>query len=559
MFSIRQNPPKDIQDIFQGYEILTQRLLYARGITTKEEAEIFLQKRWEDVDPFMYKEMQKGIDRILEAIKNNETIGIYSDYDCDGIPAAAALYSTFRAFNYDNVVYYVPNRNVDGFGLNEIGIKKMVDFGVRVVCILDCGTSDADNMEKFVNAQIDTIVLDHHLPGKKIPRSYAMINPTLEESVTEHYPCASGVTFLFIKALIYMANKIGVKNAPNYGWEKWQLDIVAMATMSDMVSLQGFNRQLVYYGLSVARKSPRPGLQALCAELKISQRFLTQEDFMFYIIPRINAASRMGNAESAFKLLTTDDIVEAREIARELTLLNNKRKTTVASMVRQAKKQALNKNKDNKVWVFGNRDWKPSLVGLVAQKMMDVYGKTLFVWGQGEDAKNTIKGSCRSKTHNTFDLMQKLPELFEEAGGHTMAGGFILVKGAEVLLEEELNKVCDKENREEVSCMVDDEIDIKEIDSVLDIGKVFSPFGQNNEQIVVALKDCLLEKIIKFGKSKEHTKYVFKRGYILVEGITFFDSIENKYKEGDAIQTIIGIIEFDTYKKKSRIRVMKII
>ena len=563
MFSVRPKPPVEIQDALKDYDFLTQRLLYFRGITTKESAEAFLKKQWVTNDPFAYSEMRKGVERILDAMERNEMIGIYSDYDCDGIPAAAVLYSTLSAFGYKNVIHYVPNRNVDGFGLNDVGIKKMIDARVSVVCILDCGTSDVENMDKFKNANIDTIVLDHHLPNEKTPDTYAMINPVLEKDIEEPFPCAAGVTFLFVQALIIVANEKEVKNAPSVGWEKWQLDIVAMATMSDMVPLNGLNRQLVHHGIMVAKKSPRPGLQALCAELKISQQNITQEDFTFYIIPRINAASRMGNAEQAFKLLSTDDIAEAMSIARELTFLNNKRKSVVASMVRKAKTQASEKNMNHSVWVFGDRAWKPSLVGLVAQRIMDVYGKTVFVWGQSEDSKDTIKGSCRSKTQNTFELMQKLPDLFEEVGGHAMAGGFTLKHGAEVLLEEELNKVCDKVcdkvvNENEVQ-IVDGEASIKDIKDILDISVLFSPFGKNNEQIIVALKDCSLEKMAKFGKSGEHTRYVFRDSTGYVDGITFFDDDEKKYAEGDAIKGVIGMVEFDAYKNKPRIRVMNII
>ena len=150
------------------------------------------------------------------------------------------------------------------------------------------------------------------------------------------------------------------------GWEKWQLDIIGLATVSDMVPLYGINRQLAHYGLQVFRKSPRPGVQALCSTLRIDQQKTTQDDLSFSIFREINAASRMGEVETEFKLLTTNSIEEAMELAETLTKLNNKRKTAVATMVREAQKQAESKSKEKTVWVFGSRKWKPSLVGLVA-------------------------------------------------------------------------------------------------------------------------------------------------------------------------------------------------
>ena len=138
MYSVRENPPQDIQKTLEGHDELTQRLLYARGITTQKDADIFLRKAWEDIDPYIYADMHKAAERILTAVTKKEIIGIYGDYDCDGIPAAAALYSTLRAFGHNDIVYHVPDRNRDGFGLNTKGIQHLIDNGVTVACILDC-------------------------------------------------------------------------------------------------------------------------------------------------------------------------------------------------------------------------------------------------------------------------------------------------------------------------------------------------------------------------------------------------------------------------------------
>ena len=338
MYSIRENPPKEIQQILNKYDLLTQRLLFSRGITTEEEADLFLKKEWLEINPNIYKDMQKGTDRILDAIEKKEKIGIYSDYDCDGVPAAAALYSTLKAFDHQEIEYYVPDRNVDGFGVNERGVEKLIKSGVSVVCVLDCGTSSPEGIDKFNEAGVDVIIIDHHLPGEICPKPFAMINPTIEDGVEEPYPCTAGLIYIFIQSLIYTAQeRENILTKPKIGWEKWQLDIISLATISDMVPLKGMNRQFAHYGLEVARKSPRPGVQALCRELKIKQQNIRQDDLVFLIIPRINAASRMGDAMTAFKLLTTSDFTEALKYAKHLTNLNNKRKTTVATNDKRSK------------------------------------------------------------------------------------------------------------------------------------------------------------------------------------------------------------------------------
>lgn len=558
MYSVRDDPPKHVCDELQIYDKFTQRLLYTRGITTQEQAETFFKKEWIHTEPYQYKSMQKAAKRLLSAIASGETIGIYSDYDCDGIPAAAALFSTLNAFDHRNVVYYVPDRNTEGFGLNQKGIQKITDRGASVVCILDCGTANPDKVADIERKGIDTIILDHHL-ANVLPDTFALINPAFEEGIKKPYPCAAGLVYLFIQALVQEAQNTALQKKPMVGWEKWQLDIIGLATLSDMVPLHGINRQIVHYGLQVFRKSPRPGIQALCAALRIDQQKATQDDLSFMIIPRINAASRMGRAETAFSLLTTDSVETAAALTEELTKLNNKRKTTVASMTRTARKNAETKDTKKQVWVFGNRAWKPSLAGLVAQKISETHKKSVFVWGQSETEEKgaVIKGSCRSAGHNLFELMQKLPDMFAEAGGHREAGGFTLNLGAEIALEEKLNEVAE-EKEEGVAVEIDGEFSIHEIISIYALYEQFSPFGMGNESIRIAIPKCRIHRQFKFGKNKDHTRYTFadETGYI--DGVAFFTKENNIVDEGYAgtMSAIIGQLEFDSYRNKPQVRVI---
>ena len=563
MYSVRENPPKHIRDELQMYDDFTQRFLYARSITTERQAEVFLRKEWLDVNAHQYKSIQKAVRLLLETVKARKPIGIFSDYDCDGIPAAAALFSTLNALGHTDIVYCVPDRNTEGFGINRRGIEKMVKNGVAAVCVLDCGTAQPKEIAKLEEAGIRVIILDHHLSGETVPNAFALINPHLEADVHEPHPCAAGLVYIFIQELIQEAQNMQIEKKPRPGWEKWQLDIIGMATLSDMVPLHGINRQIVHYGLQVFRKSPRPGIQALCNALNINQQKATQDDLSFLIIPRINAASRMGKAETAFTLLTTDNMDEAMALTEEVTALNNKRKTAVATMTRLAHKQAKNKDKEKQVWVFGNREWKPSLVGLVAQKMSESYGKSVFVWGQSEAVRageTGIKGSCRSKRHDLFSLMQKLPDMFTEAGGHRNAGGFTLTTGVEVELEDRLNTIAQEAEDDSSHIEVDGEYSVSEVISHYKMYEQLSPFGMKNEPIVVAMPGCQVHRQVKFGKNKDHTRYTFADKTGRLEGISFFTEDNRMIGEEytGEVCAVVGQVEFDSYRNSPRIRVIAI-
>ena len=561
MYTIRKNPPKEIQDALQIYDTVTQRLLYARGITTQEEAESFFKKEWVTTNPHHYKNIKKAVERLLDAVEAKETIGIFSDYDCDGIPAAAALYTTLHALGHNNIVYCVPDRNSEGFGLNERGIKKMIDGNASVVCVLDCGTANTKEIAVMEEGGVHTIIMDHHLAEEAPPEPYAMINPIVE-NIQQPHPCAAGVTYIVIQALIQAAQKREHIQGLPIGWEKWQLDIVGLATLSDMVPLRGINRRLVEYGLQVFRKSPRPGIQALCSVLRLNQQKATHSDLSFSVIPRINAASRMGEAETAFRLLTTNNITEAMTLAETLTRLNDKRKTAVATMVRTAQKQAENKNKEKAVWVFGSREWRPSLVGLVAHKLADTHKKTVFVWGQGgTDEKTVIKGSCRSEKHDVFSLMKNTPDVFAEAGGHKQAGGFTLMDGAEVALEDALNTAISDQKEEEQAVYVDSECTISELKGVDALYEQFAPFGMGNEAIRIAIPQCTIHKRSVFGKKGNHVRYTLTDGTGYIDGVAFFveENKETNAEPNQTLRAIIGQIEMDSFRNKSHIRIIRCI
>ena len=242
---------------------------------------------------------------------------------------------------------------------------------------------------------IDVIITDHHIPGKKLPKAFAIINPKQDGcQYPEKMLCGAGVVFKLIQTLI-KSGKFEWKE----GQEKWMLDMVGLATLSDMVPLLGENRIFAYYGMKVLQKSPRSGLQKLFSLLKINQNTVTEDDIAFMITPRINAASRMGIPLDAFKLLSTTDEAEAGVLAEHLNNKNDERKGLVASMVKEIKKKIKERYEDtdiemHRVIVLGNPEWKPSLLGLVASSFSDEHDRPVFLWGrEGGDDSSIIKGN----------------------------------------------------------------------------------------------------------------------------------------------------------------------
>jgi single-stranded-DNA-specific exonuclease len=394
-YSVRAEVPKKIDEELKDYPEILRKLLYYRDIKTKKDADIFLNPVYEEnYDPFLMKDMDIAVDRIFRAIDNDEKILIYSDYDADGIPGAVILHDFFEKIGYKNFSNYIPHRVIEGFGLNIEAIDSFVEKKVDLIITIDCGISDIKEAKNIKENKIDLIITDHHLPkidskgDEELPEAVAILDNKIKGC---KYPdknlCGSGVVFKLVQALI---SKLSTFNFINFktkaiatGWEKWLLDMVAIATISDMVSLTGENRIFAYYGLKVLRKSPRPGLQKLLSITKVDQKNITEDDIGFMISPRINAASRMGIPEDAFLLLTTKDEKEADKYAIHLNKINDERKGIVASMVKEIKKhwKEFDPEKKRKVLVAGNPDWKPSLLGLVANSLLDEHDGPVFFGG----------------------------------------------------------------------------------------------------------------------------------------------------------------------------------
>jgi len=415
---------EEVAGKLSAYDSLTKQLLFQRGILDEAKAEAFMSPDYETHlhDPFLLTDMERGVERMLTAIKNNEHVVIYTDYDCDGIPGGVVLHDLFEAIGFTNFENYIPHRHHEGYGFNAASVSQFKERNTKVLITVDCGITDHVATECANEAGIDVIITDHHEPSETLPPAYAIINPKRDDSYPFKGICGTTVAFKFAQALLVRGKEQGVVTLKD-GMEKWWLDMVGLATIADMVPLIDENRVLAQYGLSVLRKSRRPGIQQLLKKAGGSQRYLTEDDIGFTIAPRINAASRMDDPEDAFHMLRTKDEGEAGERVAHLEKLNNERKGVVASMTKEAKKRMHVHDVLPSVIVMGNPEWRPSLVGLVAGALAEEYGRPAFLWGR--DGNDVIKGSCRSDgIISTLRLMEGTATSFIGFGGHHFSGGF---------------------------------------------------------------------------------------------------------------------------------------
>lgn len=517
----------------QRYGELLKNLLEKRGITEENKAEIFLNPDYERDfhDPFLMRDMERACVRIFEAIEAKEKILIYADYDCDGIPGAVILQDLFKLINYENYEIYIPQRNSEGYGLSGENLEKFAKNNVKLLITVDLGITAVNEVAQAKIDGIDIIITDHHLPKDTLPRAYAILNPKVDE-YPEKMLCGAGVAFKLAQGFLA---KYGEYFKVKKGSEKWMLDMAGLATLSDMVPLTGENRAMVYFGMKVLKKSRRRGLQKLLAQMKIDQKYISEDDLGFMVTPRLNAASRMDNPMRAFELLSTSDEVEADMLAKHLTKINDERKNIVRGIMREVNKK-LDKRTLNKVIVVGNSEWRIGVLGLVAGKIMDEHQKPVFVWGKDEN--DCIKGSCRSDgSVSVVELMRETSKSFIEYGGHELAGGFTVDSDRIHFLEEDLSNSFHKVKRDnaknnEIAYDIKSTLDNVNIKNWREIEKM-SPFGLANEKPKFLFEGVKVEKIKKFGKngSGEHLEIIFshKNGdrESKATAVSFFSSLDS--------------------------------
>ncbi len=566
MFPLHEPLHEALREELAEYDDLTAALLARRDILTKESAEKFLNPSYDNHlhDPFLMTDMQKAARRLGTAILSGERIAVWSDYDCDGIPGGVLMHDflTKVGANFEN---YIPHRHDEGYGINVAGIEKLAKSGAKLVVTVDSGITDVEPVARARELDMDVIITDHHLPAEKLPDAFAILNPNARGDET--YPfrglCGSGVAWKLVCAAL--ATEPSLREKVPDGWEKWLLDMVGLATIADMVPLVDENRVFATYGLMVMRKSPRLGLQKLCRGMRVNQRAITEDDVGFMLAPRVNAASRMGDAREAFRLFTTTDESVADGLAKKLERANRQRKAEAGAITRAVRSRLRERGEVRTIIALGDPEWRPALLGLVANTIAEEYERPVFLWGREGNLR--LKGSVRSggATH-ILELMRATEKTFEEFGGHAAAGGFTVLDTEVFFLEDRL---VEAHARIMKGKMIEDDLSVR-ADAVVTTEEMIAPFltrveklapfGMQNPKPVFLLREVVVRGISRFGKGEEHLKLEIDVGEEKgsIDAVAFFAKgafarAADMLAQGGRANILVHL-ERDTFSRTSLVR-----
>ena len=422
------------------------RVMAARGVTS-DEAEAFLNPTLRSLmpQPSAFMDMEKGAARLAEAIVKKETIGIISDYDVDGVSSAAIMVRFLASVGHEANVY-IPDRLTEGYGPSEKAVTTLKEQGTELLLTLDCGVMSHDPLAHAADLGLVTIIVDHHQAGVELPHAYAVINPNRQDDMSgQGHLCAAGVVMILIAAVNKQLRTLGHYNEqrPEPNMLQW-LELVALATVCDVVPLKGLNRAYVTQGLRIMSRRENQGISAL-ADVGGLKRRPDVYALGFILGPRINAAGRVGHAEEALALLTTNDKGEAYALARNLDDLNRKRQVIELRVVDEAIAQAesaMGKDKKPSIVVVAADGWHPGVVGLAASRLKDRFTVPSLVL-----AMNTKTGLATGSGRSIAGVdLGKAVRLASEAGILTKGGGHAMAAGLTVPIEKlaELRQVLDE-------------------------------------------------------------------------------------------------------------------
>ncbi len=418
--------------------LLTARALVGRGFQDVHLAEWFMKPEWEHLpDPMLLPDAQKAVDRLKLAIERKEKILVHGDYDVDGITATALWVDSLSKLKAD-VVPRIPHRKKDGYGIKVGTVKEAASRNVKLILTCDCGIHAHDVVEAARLAGIDVIITDHHEPGSELPKAVAVVNPHISGSL---YPfihlSGVGVTYRLCEALVA---SLGY---PVQNFRERYLDLVTLGTVADVMPLVGDNRIICHHGLGAICNSKRPGIKALlkAAHLDVPERGVCVRNVQFALAPRINAVGRMADAQLALDLMITGSEERAQRLAAKLESCNNERRAEQEKVMEQALAIVeAEYSEQDRVLALHNEDWDSGIIGIVAGKLLDRYGRPTIMMTR-EAGSTYWRGSARSL--GGFDIIEAFRQhghLFVEFGGHTQAAGFSIMEENIPLLRQQLNE-----------------------------------------------------------------------------------------------------------------------
>lgn len=515
---------------------LFERILAARGLTTRATREAFLQPDYAAVkhDPFLLPDMKKAVARLKQAREQGEKIVIYGDYDIDGLSATALLLDAFGKFGFEGVDAFIPNRFVEGYGMTMGAVDKVRDMGADLIVTVDTGSLCHAEIAYAASLGIDTVVTDHHNVAETPPPSVAAVNPKFSGHT---YPfrdlCGAGVAFKLVQAL-----QTELDGLPD-GYEKWLLDLVALGTVCDIVTLADENRANVYWGLEVLKKQQRPGLKALMTVAGIEPEQVNARHLGFGLGPRMNAAGRLETAQHALDMLTARDGLAALEASEKLEELNIKRRGIQDAIFEEACVQA-EQLADDRVLVVSSGGWNHGVIGIVASKLVEKYKKPVFIIGErGEEAT----GSARSfGDFSAADAVRAADDVIIKGGGHGAAAGVTLETEKIDDFRRRVNEFYDSlqlTNQERyllprADVEIDDFSEITE-ELIENLAKM-EPFGNGNPEPVLTIARTSVLSMRRMGADGQHIKLALRDKNSKVLQVLAFNAPEEFFREpGDEV------------------------
>lgn len=509
------------REIFPELPPIIGELLYNRGLRSAEAAHNFLYPDYRrDIhDPFLFRDMRRVVERVRTAILQQEKIVVHGDYDADGICATAILTHVIKTLG-GQVEGFIPHRELDGYGVRAETVEMLADRGTKLLITCDCGISNESEFALARGRGLEVIITDHHTVPPKIPTNvYAILHPKLpNETYPDKNLSGGGVAFKLMQGLLQdpETQKLLPVGTNIDGFQKWQLDLVAIASVADMVPLIGETRALVHFGCKVLAKTRRLGLQKLLARCgtAITGEFNPQT-ISFQIAPRLNAAGRMEHAQLAYDLLVTEDPERATFLADTLHNHNQDRQKLVEQIVREAHKNILlDQLQQLPALVVAGDNWPAGVLGLVAGKLKDEFYLPTFVIGKND---GRVVGSGRSvEEWNMIAAMQKHPELFEKFGGHPQACGFTLADEKNILPFATAMSAAVAADVKEIARLtptlaIDAETALEEMDwATQELLARFAPFGVENPEPKFLSRAVNVVQATAMGTDNKHARILVR-------------------------------------------------
>ena len=491
-------------------------LLSNRGLSNAHLDEFKLSDRLHD--PYLLKDMDKAVDRILKAIEKREIITIFGDYDVDGVVSTTLMVKLFQKINCP-VNYLLPNRRLDGYGLKPAGIKKAEDLKTQLLITVDNGITSIEAVDAANAAGIDVVILDHHGQEGDLPNALAVVNPNRKDCT---YPfkglCGAGVVYKLFHALgEKVFNESDFKN-----FMLTHLDLVAMATIADVVPLKDENYALVKFGLKSLTKTLRPGIVELKRSSGLLSKEITPIAVGFYLAPRINAAGRLKSPDLAVELLLSDSREKAFELAGMLNNLNTQRQKIQETYINQALVLVNQEDmKDNSVYLVTGEDWEPGLIGIVSGRLKDKFNRPVIAFTRDSDGNYVGSGRSTENFHIT-EALSVFRDLYVTYGGHQKAAGLTI---SEENLPEFLEKFTAHANsvikKEELktSLIIDTIIQPEQLNKpVVELIQSIGPYGEGNPEPILVMFRVRLRDIFPLSNGK-HIKLIFQAGGRDFEGV----------------------------------------